>query len=54
MYEIAATLDAVDLPNGLHIGAAQIYEQLAEFKDGAPNTAEVLAQLASTEDKPID
>jgi 3-hydroxyisobutyrate dehydrogenase-like beta-hydroxyacid dehydrogenase len=54
MYEIAATFDSVGLPNGFHVGAAQIYERLAEFKDGAPTTVEVLTELASTEDKPID
>lgn len=49
MEEIAATFSEVDLPNGFHLAANDIYRRLAGFKD-APNTPpleEVLAALLS-------
>jgi len=45
MEEIAATLSAVDLPDGFHRAAADIYKRLAVFKDGDPNVDDVLNQL---------
>ncbi|MDT8396992.1 MAG: DUF1932 domain-containing protein [Pseudomonadales bacterium] len=32
MLEIASTLDAVGMPTGIHLGAAEIYQRLADFK----------------------
>lgn len=46
MREIAATLDAADLPDGFHLAAAQVYERMAGFKDEpAPTLADVIAAL---------
>jgi 3-hydroxyisobutyrate dehydrogenase-like beta-hydroxyacid dehydrogenase len=46
MDEIAATLEAVGLPDGFHLAAAEVYRRLAEFK-GAPTTPDLDAVLAT-------
>ena len=48
MEEIAASFEAAGLPAGFHLGAAEIYRRLADFKDAAkpPALAEVTAALA--------
>jgi hypothetical protein len=33
MDEIAATFAAVDLPDGIHVAAAELYHRLSSFKD---------------------
>jgi len=46
MEEIAATYAAVGLPDGFHLGAAEIYRRMAIYKDGpTPSLAEVLRAL---------
>ena len=50
MLEIAATFAAADLPNGFHLGAAEVYERLASFKD--TDDVDVDAVLARLIDKP--
>lgn len=45
MQQIASTLAAADLPDGFHLGAEEIYERLAVFKNAEPTVAEVLSQL---------
>ncbi len=45
MEEIAATLGAVALPEGFHLGAAELYERLAAFKNTSPSEDEVFARL---------
>ena len=42
MREIAETFEANDLPNGFHLGAAALYERLADFKDKPPASTEEL------------
>src|SRR5712692_1808584 len=44
MAEIAATLEAADLPGGFFHAAGEIYERLAKYKDttGTPSAAEVI------------
>lgn len=49
MREIAATLAAAGLPDGFHLSAQEIYEQLAVFKDVDPTVAEVLSQLLASD-----
>ena len=48
MEEIAASFDAVGLPAGFHLAAADIYRRLEGFKDAAnpPALAEVTAALS--------
>ncbi|NND83649.1 MAG: NAD(P)-dependent oxidoreductase [Acidimicrobiia bacterium] len=36
MREVAAALDAEGLPDGFHLGAAEVFERLAGFKDAEP------------------
>src|SRR6266568_4460489 len=45
MQEIAASFEAVGLPGGFHLAAADLYRRLEGFKDGAaaPALAEVIA-----------
>jgi len=47
MYEIAATFQEAGLPNGFHIAAAEIYQQMANFKNSAdvPDLEAVLRTL---------
>jgi len=47
MEEIAATFAEVGLPDGFHLAAAQLYDQMAAFKDAgtAPPLAEIVAAL---------
>ncbi len=57
MREIAASFGAAELPTGFHNAAADLYEQLAPFKDHTdpgPEIAEVLdllCGLSKTRDK---
>ncbi len=52
MREIAATMQATDLPGDVHQGAAKIYDRLAGFQQGseAPSVAEILQQLVHPTD----
>ncbi|MEM9563796.1 MAG: DUF1932 domain-containing protein [Actinomycetota bacterium] len=46
MAQIAASMDAAGLPAGFHEGAGEVFEQLADFKDGpGPDLADTLAAL---------
>lgn len=45
MQEIAATFAAAGLPDGFHLGAADLYERLAEFKNANPTEEDVLSRL---------
>ena len=47
MEEIAATYAAVGLPDGFHLGAAEIYRRLAPYRDKAepPTLASVVPTL---------
>jgi 3-hydroxyisobutyrate dehydrogenase-like beta-hydroxyacid dehydrogenase len=47
MEEIAATFEAVGLPGGFHVAAAELYRRLAGFKDAesTPPIEDVLAAL---------
>ncbi len=46
MEEIAATLEAADVPGGFHTAAAELYQRLADFK-GAAETPSIEAVLAA-------
>ncbi|MCB0034484.1 MAG: NAD(P)-dependent oxidoreductase [Anaerolineales bacterium] len=46
MEEIAATLEAADVPGGFHTAAAELYQRLAHFK-GAAETPSIEAVLAA-------
>jgi 3-hydroxyisobutyrate dehydrogenase-like beta-hydroxyacid dehydrogenase len=48
MHEIAATLEAADMPPEFHQAAAEIYEKLREFKDANPTIEEVLQKLRAS------
>jgi 3-hydroxyisobutyrate dehydrogenase-like beta-hydroxyacid dehydrogenase len=51
MHEIAAALEAVDMPGDFHRAAAVVYERLAGFKDAkSPAIAEVIAQAGALTD----
>jgi 3-hydroxyisobutyrate dehydrogenase-like beta-hydroxyacid dehydrogenase len=46
MEEIAATYSAAGLPDGFHLGAAEIYRRMAIYKDGpTPSLADVVRAL---------
>ena len=46
MQEIAATLESAGLPGGFHMGAAEVFERLAGFKDApTPLIEDVLGAL---------
>ncbi len=53
MTEIAETFASVDLPDGFHLAARDIYERLAGFKDRpeVPELDEVLDSLRSSDDR---
>ena len=50
MHEIAATFAQVDLPDGFHLAAAEIYRRMAQFKD-APTLPELETVLAQVQGK---
>lgn len=51
MLEIAATFENAGLPGGFHVAAAEVFEQLAQFKnEPAANIVELLKAL----DQPSD
>ena len=48
MYEISETASAAGLPDQFHVGAAEVFERLAHFKDLPPQTlAQILETLAT-------
>ena len=50
MHEIAATFAQVDLPDGFHFAAAEIYRRMAQFKN-APTLPELETVLAQVQGK---
>jgi len=52
MEEIAAAFAEAGLPDGFHLGARDVYERLASFKDAgtAPSTEAILAALRPDKD----
>ena len=55
MGEISRTFSAAGAPGDFHAGAADIYERLAQFKDGkaAPTLEEILTALCTAKKESI-
>lgn len=49
MEEIASTFESVDLPNGFHLGASEVYQRIADLKDMEidPSISEVISRLSA-------
>ncbi len=52
MREIASTMQSANLPDQFHIGAAELYERLSEFRQGSelPGVDQIMAKLAAAPD----